>query len=76
VREDGSVVEGRFDREQAILEAHFPAAPLVGYEPRPGGRAFEKVDTHLVGTVLGRASNASAPGDDRISAGIVKIFWH
>jgi len=29
----------------------------------------------LVGSLLGAAANTSAPGDDRISAGIVKVFW-
>ena len=38
-------------------------------------RAFEKVDSSLVGALLGKASNTSAPGGDRISAGIVKVFW-
>jgi len=44
--------------------------------PKAGGRAFERVDAHLVGTLLGKAANTSAPGDDRISADIVKVFWH
>jgi len=29
----------------------------------------------LVGSLLRGAANTSAPGDDRISAGIVKVFW-
>ena len=33
------------------------------------------MDPQLVGTLLGKASNSSTPGDDRISADIVKVFW-
>ena len=33
------------------------------------------MDSSLVGSLLGKASNTSAPGSDRISAGIVKVFW-
>jgi hypothetical protein len=40
-----------------------------------GGRAFERVNTQLVRSLLKVAANTSAPGDDRISAGIVKVFW-
>ena len=29
-----------------------------------------------MGSLLAKASNTSAPGDDRISAGIIKVFWH
>jgi hypothetical protein len=29
----------------------------------------------MVGGLLGKTANASAPGDDRISAGILKVFW-
>jgi len=75
VAEDGTVAEGRHDREQAILKAHFPQGPWEVYAPHDGGRAFERVDTQLVATLLSKATNASAPGDDRISTGIVKVFW-
>ena len=67
--------EGHRDREQAILEAHFPLAPNDRYDAAEGGRAFEKVDSSLVGSLLGKASSTSAPGSDCISAGIVKEFW-
>jgi len=75
VQEDGSVAEGHRDRELAILAAHFPPAPLGTYNPSEGGRAFELVDAHLVGSLLAKATNTPAPGDDRISADIVKVFW-
>jgi len=75
VAEDGTVAEGRHDREQAILKAHFPQGPWEVYAPHDGGRAFERVDTQLVATLLSKATNASAPGDDRISTGIVKVCW-
>ena len=69
------MAEGHSDREQAILEAHFPPAPGSSYEPPADGRAFVQVDTHLVGSLLAKAANTSAPGDDRISTDIVKVFW-
>jgi hypothetical protein len=75
VGEDGTIADGRREREQVILQAHFPKAPEGVYRPAEGGRAFEKVDAQLVGSLLQAASNSSAPGDDRISAGIVKVFW-
>jgi len=59
----------------AILKAHFPKGPPSTYEPLAGGRAFERVDTHLVGSLLAKAANTAAPGDDRISADILKVFW-
>jgi len=40
-----------------------------------GGRAFERVDVHLVGYLLAKAANTAAPGDDRITADILKVFW-
>jgi len=33
------------------------------------------VNASLVGSLLKVAANTSAPGDDQISAGIVKVFW-
>jgi len=73
--EDGSIAEGRHDREQAILQAHFPQGPPGTFSPVGGGRAFEQVDAQLVGSLLAKAANTSAPGDDRISADIIKVFW-
>jgi len=75
VLEDGSVAEGHHDRERAILEAHFPPAPPGSYKAEGGGRAFERVNPQLVGALLGKASNTSAPGNDRVSAAILKMFW-
>jgi len=75
VSEDGSIAESQEEREHAIMEAHFPRAPPGSSEPRVGGVAFERVDAHLVGTLLAKAANTSAPGDDRISVDIVKVFW-
>ena len=75
VREDSSTVEGHHEWEQAILQAHFPSGPLGVFEPAQGGKAFERVNAQLVGSLLGAAANTLAPGDDQISAGIVKVFW-
>jgi len=75
VAEDGLVAEGRHDREKAILRVHFPQGPTVVFEPMDEGSTFEKVDTKLVAVLLSKACSTSAPGDDRISAGIIKVFW-
>jgi len=53
----------------------FPKGPPDTYAPAEGGRAFERVDAHMVGSLLAKAANTSALGDDRISADILKIFW-
>jgi len=75
VREDGSIAEGHWEREQAILQAHFPQGPPGTFNPAEGGKAFERVEASLVGSLLKAVLNTSAPGDDWISAGIVKVFW-
>ena len=53
----------------------FPKGPPGQFAPAEVGRAFERVDGQLVGSLLKAAANALAPGDDRISADIVKVFW-
>ena len=73
--EDSSVAEGGHDREKAILRAHFLQGSTGVYEPMDGGSTFEKVNTKLVAALLSKGSSTSAPGDDRISAGIIKVFW-
>ena len=76
VREDGSIAEGHWEREQAILQAHFPQGPPGSYMPAEDeGQAFRRIDAQLVGSLLKTAANTSAPGDDRISAEIIKVFW-
>jgi len=75
VGEEGSIAESQDERETAILKAHFPKGPPSTYEPLVGGRAFEQVYTHLVGFLLANGSNTAAPGNDRISADILKVFW-
>jgi len=62
-------------RQQQLLKAHFPKGPPGTYEPAAGGRAFKRVDAHLVGSLLAKAANTAAPGDDRISADILKVLW-
>jgi hypothetical protein len=75
VDEDGNTAEGHYEREQALLAAHFPKAPPSDYTPKEGGRAVKRVNAEMVGELLERAANSSALGDDRISAGILKVFW-
>jgi len=59
-----------------ILKAHFPKGPPGTYEPAAGRRAFERVDAHLIGSLLAKVANALALGDDRISVDILKVFWY
>jgi len=75
VRKEGTVAEGCRDRVWVILQAHFPWGPPGHFEAVQGGKAFERVDARLVRTHLKAAVSTSAPGDDRISADIVKVFW-
>ena len=76
VAEDGAIAASQEEKERAIMSAHFPPAPEGAFDPEHGGSAYRRIDAHLVGSLLAKASNSSAPGDDRISAGIVKVFWH
>ena len=76
VRQDGSIAEGHWEREQAILQAHFPQGPPGSYTPAEDeGQAFRRIDAQLVGSILKTAANTSAPGDDQISVEIIKVFW-
>jgi len=75
VDEDGNVAESQDEREVVILKAHFPKGLPGTYKPVVGGQAFEQVDAHLISSLLAKAANMVAPGDDRISADILKVFW-
>jgi len=55
VAEDGSIAESQEECEQAIMRAYFPKAPPGSFEPREGGKAFERVGAHLVGSLLAKA---------------------
>jgi len=75
VDEDGNVAPSQDEREAAIFKGHFPKGPPGTYEPAASGQAFERVDAHLIGSLLAKVANMAAPGDDRISADILKVFW-
>ena len=62
VAEDGSIAESQEEKEQAIMAAHFPRAPRGSFEPGEGGKAFEGVNAHLVGTLLAKASSTLGRG--------------
>ena len=68
VDEEGNVAESQDESQVALLKAHFPKRPPGTYEPAAGGRVFHRVDAHLVGSLLAKAANTAAPGDDRIMA--------
>jgi len=48
--EDGNIAERRYEREKALLAAHFPKALLSNYMPKEGGRVFEQVNKEVVGS--------------------------
>ena len=61
-----------------MLKGPFPPAPTdtAPYEgAADGGLAYQQVDQRLVGALLGKTASTAAPGDDQISAGILKVFW-
>ena len=74
VAEDGSIVESGDWGDRAILGEQFHEGPPRVYKPRAGGQGFERVDSDLVGSLLAKAANKSAPGDDHISLDIIKVF--
>jgi hypothetical protein len=77
IDEDGLQAETHEEREKALRKGHFPPAPAdtEPYEAAVGGQAFQRIEASLIGTLLSQAANSSATGDDRISAGILKVFW-
>jgi hypothetical protein len=73
---NGEVAEGHEAREEVLMAAHFPPAPAEPECDIPGGGdSFRRVDRGVVGFLLRKAGSSSAPGEDRISAGILKVFW-
>jgi len=78
VDEDGFQAETQEDRRRTLLKGHFPPAPTdtLPYEGAVvGGPAYQQVDQRLVGALLGKTASTAAPGNDQISAGILKVFW-
>jgi len=64
-------------REEALIAAHFP--PVLAEEEDirglEGGAPYRQVEAELVGSLLANAASLTAPCDNRISAGILKVFW-
>jgi len=75
--EGGPLLEGSEAREKALIEAHLPVNPRPGgeiEEEKEIGKGYKQVDEVLVGELL-RKSSTTEPGEDRISADILKVFW-
>ena len=75
--EGGLLLEGSEASKKALIEAHFPANPRPGVEreeENEGGEGYKQVDEELVGELL-RKTSTIAPGEDCISADLLKIFW-
>jgi len=75
VDEEGNIAKSQDEREAAVLKGHFPKGPPGRYKPSAGGQALEQVIAHFVSSLLAKAANTAAPGVDRISADILKVFW-
>jgi len=75
--EGGPLLDSSEAREEALIEAHFPTNLRLGEESeegKEGGEGYKQVDEELVGALLRKASS-TAPGEDRISTDILKVFW-
>jgi len=77
VDEAGTKATSREERECMLIATAFPEALDVGEKPPlpGGGHAHQRVNESLVGRLLAKTRNASAPGGDRMGAEIVKIMW-
>jgi len=60
-----------------LIATAFPEAPDAGEQPPlpDGDHAHRRVNENLVGRLLAKTRNASAPGGDRMGAEILKIMW-
>ena len=60
-----------------MLIKTFLEAPGTGEQPPlpAGDDAHRRINEHLVGQLLDRTRNASAPGGDKMGAEIVKVMW-
>jgi len=60
-----------------FIEAVFPRAPDAGEQAQlpDGGLAYQRINEALVGRLLAKTRNASAPGGDRMGAEIIKVMW-
>jgi len=66
----------RREKEMMLIEAAFPEPPADnGVTAPPDGSAHNAIDQALVGRILARCSNQSAPGEDRMGAEIAKPLW-
>ena len=76
VDEAGTKATSREERERMLIKSAFPEAPDAGEQPSllGGGCAFQRVDEALVGRLLAKTRNASAPGGDRMGAEIIKVM--
>jgi len=43
--------------------------------PEPTGESYKRINENLVQNVMGMCSNQSAPGEDKVGTGIVKLVW-
>lgn len=72
---EGTILEGHEGRERGLIETHFPGE--LGKEPEAEegtrGEGYLHLDVDLVGRLLAKTST-TAPGEDRMDAGILKKF--
>jgi len=77
VDEAGNKATSWEERECMLIESAFPRAPDTGEQAAlpDGGRAHQCINTALVGRLLAKTRNTSAPGGDRMGAEIIKVLW-
>jgi len=77
VDEAGTKATSREERECMLIGAAFPRSPDAGQQtPLPdGGYAHQRVTEALVGRLLAKTRNTSAPGGDRMGAEIIKVMY-
>ena len=75
VDEAGNKATSREERERMLIES--AKAPDVGErtELPDRGRAHQQINTALVGRLLAKTRDASAPGGDRMGVEIIKVLW-
>ena len=73
--EEGRRATNREERDCMLIRAAFLEAPDAGEQPPlpVGGSAYQRINEELVGQLLARTRNESAPGGDTME--LVKVTW-
>jgi len=73
--EQGTIATSLEENDSMIIQSAFPPAPIaLPFHPGGAGSARTMVTKEMVEYLLGRCSNQSAPGEDRMGAEIIKTL--